>query len=50
MRESWVQSLSGEDHWEREMATYSSTLPGKMHGEKSLAGYSPWSGKIVGHD
>ena len=25
-------------------------LPGKSHGQKSLAGYSPWGCKRVGHD
>ena len=25
------------------MATHSSNLPGKPHGQRSLAGYSPWS-------
>ena len=25
------------------MATHSSKLPGKSHGQKSLVGYSPWS-------
>ena len=24
------------------MATHSSILPGKSHGQRSLAGYSPW--------
>ena len=27
------------------MATYSSILAGKFHGQKSLAGYSPWGHK-----
>ena len=27
------------------MATHSSKLPGKSHGQKSLVGYSPWSQK-----
>ena len=27
------------------MATHSSTLPGKSHGQSSLAGYSPWGRK-----
>ena len=27
---------------EKEMAIYSSILPGKPHGQRSLAGYSPW--------
>ena len=27
------------------MATHSSILPGEFHGQKSLAGYSPWGCK-----
>ena len=27
------------------MATYSSILAGKSHGQRSLAGYSPWGRK-----
>ena len=27
------------------MATYSNILPGESHGQKSLAGYSPWGHK-----
>ena len=27
---------------EKEMATHSRFLPGKSHGQRSLAGYSPW--------
>ena len=34
-----------EDSLEEEMATYSSVLPGKSCGLKSLAGYSPWGHK-----
>ena len=26
------------------------SLPGKSHGQRSLAGYSPWGHKRVGHD
>ena len=25
-------------------------LPGKSHGQRSLAGHSPWGGKRVGHN
>ena len=32
------------------MATHSSSLPGKSHGQRSLVGYSPWQQKKVGHD
>ena len=28
-----------------EMATHSSILPGESHGQRSLAGYSPWGHK-----
>ena len=42
--ETKVQSLGGEDPLEEEMATQV-FLPGKSHGQRSLAGYSPWDGK-----
>ena len=42
MQESWVQSPGQEDPLEKGMATYSVVfLPGKLHGQRSLAGYSP---------
>ena len=42
----WVQSLGQEDCLEKEMATHSSILiPGESHGQRSLAGYSPWGCK-----
>ena len=31
---------------EEEMATHSSILPGKSHGQRSLAGYSPWRHRV----
>ena len=34
---------------EKEMATHSSILAGESHGQRSLAGYSPW-GHRVRHD
>ena len=40
----WVCSLDREDPLEEDIATYSS-MPGESHGQKSLAGYSPWSHK-----
>ena len=40
-----VRSLGREDTLEKEMATHSSMLAGKSHGQKSLAGYSPWDRK-----
>ena len=37
MQETWVPSLGQEDPLEEEMATHSSILPGKFHGQRSLA-------------
>ena len=45
MQEIWVWSLGGEDPLEKEMATHSSILAGKLHGRTSLVGYSPWGRK-----
>ena len=42
MQETWVLSLGQEDPLEKEMATHSSALAGKFHGQRSLIGYSPW--------
>ena len=36
----WVQSLGQEDPLEEEMATHSSIFAWKIHGQKSLTGYS----------
>ena len=32
------------------MATHSSILAWEIYGQRSLAGYSPWGRKRVGHD
>ena len=42
MWETRVQSLGWEDPPEKEMVTHSSTLAWKIHGPRSLVGYSPW--------
>ena len=42
MWETQVQSLGWEDPLEKEMATHSSTLAWKIHGQRSLVCYSPW--------
>ena len=42
MQETQVRSLGQEDPLEKGMATYSSILPGEFHGQRRLAGYSPW--------
>ena len=39
MRETWARSLGWEDPLEEDMATHSSILPGKSHGQRRLAGY-----------
>ena len=45
MQETWVRSLGQEDPLEKEMATHSSILAWKSHGQRSLGGYSPWGCK-----
>ena len=40
-----VQSLGRKDLLEKDMATHSSILPGKSHGQRSLVGYSLWGRK-----
>ena len=47
MLETCGQSLGGEDPLEKEMATHSSILAWETHGQRSLAGYSPWGCKRV---
>ena len=46
VQETWIRSLGWEDPLEEEMATHSSSLPGESHGQKSLAGYSPWGDRV----
>ena len=45
MQETWVRSLVREDPLEKEMTIYFINLPGESHGQRSLAGYSPWDCK-----
>ena len=45
VQETWVQSPGLEDPLEKGMANHSSTLLWRMHGQRSLAGYSPWDHK-----
>ena len=45
MQETWVWSLGCEDALEKEMATHASILAWEIHGQRSLAGYSPWGRK-----
>ena len=41
MQETWVQSLGREDPLEKGMVF----LAGEFHGQRSLAGFSPWGRK-----
>ena len=45
MQESRVQTLGWEDPLEKEMATHYSILAWEIHGQRRLAGYSPWGRK-----
>ena len=45
VQETQVCSLGWEDPLEKEMATHSSILAWRIHGQGSLAGYSPWGRK-----
>ena len=42
MQETWVQSPGREDPWRRAWQPTLAFLPGESHGQRSLAGYSPW--------
>ena len=48
VQETWVRSLGWEDLLEKEMATHSSILAWKIHGQRSLVGCSPWGRKELG--
>ena len=45
MQETWVRSLGQKDPLEKGLATYSSVLAWRIHGQRSLVGYSPWGHK-----
>ena len=42
MQETWVQCLGREDPLEKEMAAHFSIIAWGVHGQRTLAGYSPW--------
>ena len=42
-KKTQVRSLGWEDPWRREWQLTPVFLPGESHGQRSLAGYSPWS-------
>ena len=45
MQETWVQLLGRENSLGKGMATHSSTLAWKIHGQRTLVDYSPWGHK-----
>ena len=45
MQETQVRSLSQKDPLEKGMATQPLFLRGEFHGQRTLAGYSPWGCK-----
>jgi len=45
MQEMHVWSLGWEDPLEKALASHSSILAWKTHGQRSLVGYSPWGHK-----
>ena len=45
-QEMWVLSLAQEDPWRRKWQPSPVFLPGKSHGQRSLAGNSPWSPRV----
>ena len=45
VQETWIQSLGQEDPWGREWQPTPVSLPGEFHGQRSLAGYTPWGQK-----
>ena len=48
MQETWVRSLVLEIPWRRKWQPTPVFLLGKSHGQRSLAGYSPWGRKESG--
>ena len=45
-KETQVQFLGPEDALDRKWQPTRVFLPGKFHGQRSLAGYSPWAHKV----
>ena len=46
MQENWVQSLGWKIPWRRKWLPAPVFLPVEFHGQRSLAGYSPWGNKV----
>ena len=45
VRETWIQSWVGKILWRRAWQPTPVFLLGESHGQRSLAGYSPWGHK-----
>ena len=50
MQETWVWFVGQEDLWKRKWQPIPVFLPGNSHGQRSLAGHSPWGHKRVKHN
>ena len=50
MQEKWVQSWVRKIPWKRKWQFTPVYLSGKSHGQRSLAGYSPWGHRRVRHN
>ena len=44
-RRLWFHPWMGKIHWRRKWQPIPGFLPGELHGQSSLAGYSPWCGR-----
>ena len=45
IQRTWVHSLGQKDPLEKGMATHSTVLAWRIHGQRSLVGYNPWGHK-----
>ena len=45
-KETQIGSLGGKIPWRREWWPTPVSLPGEFHGQRSLAGYSPWGCRV----
>ena len=50
MWKTQIQSLGQKIPWRRKWLPLPVFLPGEFHGQRSLAGYSPWGQQRVRHD
>ena len=50
VQEPWVGSLHQEEPLAKEMVTHSSSLAWEVHGQRSLAGFSPWGCTELGQN